>query len=318
MQRNHFDLVIPVGYAMTSAMARHKVEIQTLTHLEVADFEHVQAAADKNATHELAESLSVPVPLTCAPDSSDGAINSAADLELPIVIKFPRETPGSPVWYARTRVEFASLYRAACATRRHDSPLPLIQEYIPGFGVGFFALYQHGECKRIFMHKRIREVPPSGGMSCCAESFFDSRLEDYGRRLLDQLHWHGVAMVEFRYDLRDDDYKLIEINPKFWGSLDLALAAGVDFPWFLCQIAQGKILSFCQDYNRNLRYHWPLLEMRHTLTKPSSCLSVIGDLLRPDVRSNLWWSDPLPNLLEPFERAHSKLKRRFSSPYQRE
>ena len=94
-------------------------------------------------------------------------------------------------------------------------PETVLQEYIPGHGCGLFATYQNGACKRVFMHRRVREYPATGGVSSCAESFYDARLEFYGTRMLDALHWHGVAMVEFRRDARDGEYKLMEINPKF-------------------------------------------------------------------------------------------------------
>jgi predicted ATP-grasp superfamily ATP-dependent carboligase len=78
------------------------------------------------------------------------------------------------------------------------------------------------------MHRRIREYPITGGASTAAESFYDPALRDLRLTLLRALNWHGVAMVEFKKDQRDGTHKLI--NAKFWGSLDLAIAAGVDFP----------------------------------------------------------------------------------------
>lgn len=67
------------------------------------------------------------------------------------------------------------------------------------------------------MHKRMREYPITGGSSTAAESMYDPELRDLGLTLLKALDWHGVAMVEFKKDSRDGKYKLMEINPKFWG-----------------------------------------------------------------------------------------------------
>jgi len=298
-----FDLVMPIGYTSTAVMALHKDDILPFTRLEIPNYDIVRLAADKHYVHNLAVGMGVPVPRTEFPRSPTEAVLLSAALSWPVVIKFPHEAPGQPVYYARTQAEFLDLYQALSARRNiNDDPLPLIQEFVPGFGAGFFALYQEGICKRIFMHKRIREIPPSGGMSCCAESFHDPKLKYYGMRLLDQIGWHGAVMAEFRYDQRDGDFKLIEINPKLWGSLDLALAAGVDFPYDLCQIARGHTLIYSEQYDRNKRYHWPLTDMQHAFMRPSSLLSVLADLLRPGVDSNVWWSDLKPNLLEPLSR----------------
>jgi predicted ATP-grasp superfamily ATP-dependent carboligase len=149
------------------------------------------------------------------------------------------------------------------------------------------------------MHRRIREYPPTGGASCCAQSFYDPKLMDYGVRLLDRLNWHGVAMVEFRYDTRDHDYKILEVNPKFWGSLDLALASGVDFPYYVCQMANGESIEYSEDYDRSLRFHWPFSgELQLCCVNPRSSWAVLTDCLDPRVRSNLWLSDWRPNVRE--------------------
>ena len=117
-------------------------------------------------------------------------------------------------------------------------------------------------------------------------------------------------MVEFRYDVRDNNYKLLEINPKFWGSLDLALAAGVDFPLGLLQMARGGQLDYSEDYRRELRYHWPLSgEVQHVIQRPSSLMPVLLDLLNPRVRSNIWLSDPRPNVQEAVSLFHSSWRR---------
>ena len=76
--------------------------------------------------------------------------------------------------------------------------VPILQEYIDGDGVGFFAVYKQGDLVSYFMHKRIREDPPSGGTSTCAVSINDHLLMLAGKKILDELKWHGVAMVEFK------------------------------------------------------------------------------------------------------------------------
>ena len=129
--------------------------------------------------------------------------------------------------------------------------------------------------------------------------------------MLDALQWHGVAMVEFRRDSRDGDYKLIEVNPKFWGSLDLALAADADFPGDLCRMALGEDLPFTDVYQRNLRFQWPLSthgDLFHLWMRPASFINVMGDLLNPRVKSNVSWTDPGPNFQELGELASTFLR----------
>ena len=299
VRERNFDLIIPVSYSMTLALAQRKDELLPYTRLEVAPEQCVAMAADKLQMTVLAQRLGVPAPRTV----SCSELEELAGLRFPVVIKPKRETPGRPpIRYARNPAELRILLEGSSNTAGDGGFADLIiQEYIPGHGCGLFATYQRGVCKRVFMHRRVREYPASGGVSSCAESFYDSKLADHGRRLLDELNWHGVAMVEFRYDSRDGEFKLMEINPKFWGSLDLALAAGADFPGDLCKMALGQTLTFSDHYERNLRFHWPFSgqgELFHLWTRPQSFFAVAFDYLNPRVKSNVWLSDLNPNMDE--------------------
>ncbi len=300
LRRHPHDLLLPVGYAATTALAQRRYELTELTKLEIADFDKIFSAADKRAVHRLALQLGVPVPNSYYPDTLNDVYDLLSQICFPVVVKPSRESAGITVRYASSGSELSGIYeRYYMKSRLSEKPLPMIQEFIPGCGCGFFAVYQDGVCKRIFMHRRVRENPPAGGASCCAESYYDEKLKEHGMRILDHLQWHGVAMVEFRHDARDNQYKLLEVNPKFWGSLDLALAAGVDFPLYLCEMAEGKQLAYSDHYRKKLRYHWPLSgEAQHVLARPRSTGSVLMDTLSLHVESNIWLSDLRPNWRE--------------------
>ncbi len=303
VKARHFDIVMPVSFAMTLALARQRDDIAPYSHVELMTSDAIERAANKVEMTELAGKIGVPAPKTFVPSDATGLETQARGLTFPVVLKPQKESPGrSPIRYAQNLPElrnFLSELRREKAYVNGDPPL--VQEFIPGYGCGFFASYQGGVCKRVFMHRRIREYPASGGISSCAESFYDAKLESYGRRMLDALEWHGVAMVEFRRDCRDGEYKLMEINPKFWGSLDLALAAGADFPGDLCQMALGRTLTFTDTYERGLRFQWPLAgygDLFHLWTRPASFLEVALDFLNPRVKSSICLSDLRPNIQE--------------------
>jgi predicted ATP-grasp superfamily ATP-dependent carboligase len=303
VQSGRFDVILPVSLAMTLAAARRREEFRSHTGLEIADAAKIERAADKHEMAQLAVRCGVPVPKTIRA-AEVGRLES--ELTFPVVIKAAAESHRRPpVRYAKSSSELRALLSGIERDRRPEHLNALIvQEFIPGYGCGFFATYQRGVCRRIFMHKRVREYPATGGVSTCAESFYDQELEQSGRKILDALDWHGVAMVEFRRDARDGRYKLIEVNPKFWGSLDLALAAGADFPGDLCRMAVGENLGFSGDYTRNLRFHWLLSghgDLFHLWTRPQSLASVLLDCLNPRVKSNVWLGDLRPNLTEAAE-----------------
>jgi predicted ATP-grasp superfamily ATP-dependent carboligase len=121
-----------------------------------------------------------------------------------------------------------------------------------------FALYDHGKAVAFFAHRRLREKPPSGGVSVLSESIpIDARLREIAQRILDHVGWHGVAMVEFKVAADGTPY-LMEVNARFWGSLQLAVDAGVDFPCLLYKVAVGERPDETNDYQIGIKSRWLL------------------------------------------------------------
>jgi len=277
--RQEIDLVLPVGYRASTVLSRHARRVREHARLLVADDSAMAVAADKRRTMALASQLGVPTPrMFETPD----AVSS-----FPVVVKGVRES--GRVRYVNSKEEMPDV-----------EPSEFIaQEYVPGQGFGFYALCNHGETRAIFMHRRLREFPVTGGASTAAESFRDPRLQDYGTRLLEALKWHGVAMVEFKLDARDGDFKLMEINPKFWGSLDLSIAAGVDFPWLAARMAIDGDIEPVLEYREDVKFHWLLPdEVLHVLARPSAIAAVLGACFDRRMGSNIWLSDLRPNLFQ--------------------
>jgi predicted ATP-grasp superfamily ATP-dependent carboligase len=149
------------------------------------------------------------------------------------------------------------------------------------------------------MHRRVREYPVTGGPSTTAESVRDPELEALGLRLLETLNWHGAAMVEFKKDSRDGEFTLLEVNPKFWGSLGLAIACGVDFPYLAARMAADGDVDAVSDYRLGVRFRWPLPDdVLHLLAKPRAVGSFLRDSIDRNVRSDISLRDPKPNLFQ--------------------
>ena len=116
----------------------------------------------------------------------------------------------------------------------------LEQEMVPGIGIGVECLYARGQLVWHFAHERLHEGT-GGGLG--SGSFYRKSviappaLLAAAKALLDELSWHGVAMVEFKYEPASGRYWLMEINPRLWESVALAIDAGVDFPYGLFCVA---------------------------------------------------------------------------------
>ena len=290
-----YHLVMPVGFKSYKACARHQDLIKKYTSLIITSNENIELASDKRRTNEFAEKLGVPVPKTFVPVSIEEV--EKLQLSFPCVVKAPFESGKNVVEYANNRGELISTFKAMCTKNNFKAPdLPIVQEYIVGGGYGFFAYYDNGVCKRSFSHHRIREYPVTGGASVCAESFRDPKLSEYGRKMLDALKWNGVAMVEFKKYNNDGVYKLMEINPKFWGSLELALQSGVEFDEMLIEKAAGNDIAVSDEFT-DTTFQWVLNgELFHGLERPSAIPKIISTLFYSKKDWRLF--DPLPNLYQ--------------------
>jgi predicted ATP-grasp superfamily ATP-dependent carboligase len=295
--------LIPVGSGAMAAADRLRDRLPAGVRVALPPPAALAAANDKAVTAALARSLGVRAPEERAVASSAEARVAWAELGAPLVLKSAREEGRKVLRYVRREAE---LDAAFAAVRHGASGGVLAQRWIEGEGFGFSALYWHGRRLRWFMHRRVREWPPSGGTSACAESVPEApALERAGSALLDALAWHGVAMVEFKGGLAEGALALIEINAKFWGSLDVALASGVDFPGDLAALLEGRALGPQAPVPR-VRFSWPLGgDLWHGLFRPASLPRVAWDALSPGVAHNLRLADPAPHLWEALQWARS-------------
>ncbi len=200
--------------------------------------EAYRVARDKAATARLAEELGVPAPKTWSPATADELVEVVAALPAGEFVVKPREGRGSAGLVYGERL-------AADEWRRRWEKFGalLVQSRIPpgGDAVGVSLLFDGGgRCCAAFAHKRLREYPVRGGPSTDRESIAlpEPLLAD-SRRMLEHLGWRGVAMCEWKHDPRSGRYQLLEINPRFWGSLELAVRAGVNFPVLYAEAASG-------------------------------------------------------------------------------
>jgi predicted ATP-grasp superfamily ATP-dependent carboligase len=290
LKKEKVDVLLPIGYQATALFSKHEALFSKYTKIPIAQQESVRIAGNKDETLQLAEQLGIRIPQFYR--SIDEIDN------FPIVMK-GIEGAGQ-VRYANTR--------SALSQQPFDRLI--MQEYIPGEGYGFFALYNHGKLRAFFMHRRIREYPITGGPSTAAESTYVPKIKALGMKLLDALNWHGVAMVEFKKDARDGEFTLMEINPKFWGSLDLAIASGVDFPYLAVKMAMDGDIQPVHSYLVGNRFQWLLPdELLHLTASPQSFGNVLCDFVNSHCKNNVILPDMKPNIYQLFYSAWELLSR---------
>lgn len=257
--QRQFSLVIPVT-EITSQLLLMRAEELPEVRLPFASFTKVMSLADKHQLLLQARESGVPAPAFTY-HANAGEVQPES-LSYPCVIKPCLSRIFTPDGWISTSVkvvESPAEFARALASAPYLQEYPLmVQEFIPGTGAGVFCLYNHGKAVTFFAHRRLREKPPQGGVSVLCESIaVDPQLESYARRLLDHVGWHGVAMVEFRVDPTGKPF-LMEVNTRFWGSLQLSIDAGVDFPRLLMEQELEMASQIPTAYTIGQRLRWVL------------------------------------------------------------
>jgi predicted ATP-grasp superfamily ATP-dependent carboligase len=319
------DVLLPVTDAAVEALLEHRQTLPAQATLPLPDLTSYRRASDKLQTLGLARAAGLTVPETVV-------LATPADWEhlpdagfFPAVVKphssvVPANAPGSGkrkmgVSYA----ESPAACRAALATLPPEAFPVLLQRRVRGPGEGLFLLRWNGHVVAAFAHRRLREKPPAGGVSVYRESIdAPPDLVAAGTRLAELLDWRGVAMVECKRDLATGRYVFMEVNGRLWGSLQLAIDAGVDFPALLVACALGHPVAPVNGYRVGVRSRWFWGDVDHLylrLTRSAQALHLDGapaaahsrlgatrEFLRFGGaldREEIWrWRDPAPFIVE--------------------
>lgn len=327
-----FAALLPVSEAALVATQSIRAQLPAGLLLLMPRAEHLRYTLSKFHLNQAAGQLAVPIPKTAF--IFDGELGSAwelgglAALRYPLIVKTDNHLlPSGEYQRGRTLlVHEPAQTTAALLACREAGGAVIVQEHIPGRGAGAFVLRAHGRTLLRFAHRRLHEVPYTGGVSSLRASIHDPDLLALAERLLGGLSYDGVAMVEFRVDEAGRPF-LMEINGRLWGSLALALHAGVDFPLAMVRAAKwsttltqgtaaaaaAEKLAAPPDYPDGLRcrnvFPGELHYLRSVLGAPPGELGLLAKatavaeflllFLDPRVRYDyLWWQDPLPGVIQ--------------------
>lgn len=250
--------LLPITEATTYVVLRYRDELPPAVTVPFPPEASVEKLADKNQLFEFAAEKGIPIPDTIQCGNRQEGLAAVAQIDdFPIVLKPFKSKIWNTDGILSTRVLIAhNVTEAESLLNTHgffEYPFT-IQSFIEGVGQGVFALFNHGQPVCYFSHRRLREKPPGGGVSVLSESApLDAQLKNSAEKLLVGAGWHGVAMVEFRVSPTGAGY-LMEVNPRFWGSLQLAIDSGIDFPWLLYLISTGQQVPQVQWVRRRVRW----------------------------------------------------------------
>lgn len=286
----------------------------------------LKLANDKWEVISLCKSLGIPAAESYAPSSFDDVNIIAEKVEYPVVIKTRKSNSGKGVFIVRDRNSLVEqFFDVVCRFSLRPEKYPIIQEYLGNEIIGVCMLYYKGMFIAATAEAYLRcKETNRFGTSVYRISIQVPEVIDQCRVVADYLSWNGVIQFDLIADKKTGRYKIIEINPRFWGGLNLSIASGVDFPYLLYELAVSGKTSFINKVNKvGTAAHWVLGELLGILNLIKSNnsftykLSYLAEILSTSYKGtldDLRFSDPLPFIMEAFDYLRKYIKTGSTNP----
>jgi len=223
-KEKEYDILLPFGNTSYFAFSKHHESISGNARFMVTDYETFKIAHDKYRTAKFCDLIGVKTPRIFTEYSHNDVVSLSKELRYPVVIKAKSGTGVHlGLRYANNGEELLRYYDEISSFRSDTGASnfedPLIEEFIPGFIHDACALSCNGKVVNVLTQRREMMYPIYGGVGAVNVTTHNPEVSRLARTLLEALNWHGPAQIEFKFDERDRTYKLIEMNPKLWGTL---------------------------------------------------------------------------------------------------
>jgi len=312
-------LLYPTRDETVAALARYRPLLTGWFRVPTPEWSTMQWVWDKRNTYRLASELGISTPRTWCPRT----LSELEQLEVdpPVAIKpaikehFIYATKAK-AWRANSRAELRELFQRAAAQVGPGEIM--IQDLIPGDGeqqFAYCAFFKDGRAMGSMVVRRRRQHPPEfGRASTFVETIELPILETLSERFLRAINYYGLVELEYKFDSRDEQYKLLDVNGRTWGYHTLGSGAGVDFPYLLFADQMGDSV---EPRRGRAGVSW----IRLVTDLPTGILEALAgrldwrDYLRSlknfHVEAVFNREDPLPGLMELLLIPYLSLKRGF-------
>ena len=309
--------IFPDSDKWASFLAKNQNILEKYYTYTTPKWDILKWSIDKRLTYQLAEEVGMHYPLTYYPGNRTDVLK--IDGAFPMILKPALHEKqdlfsGIRAWQVNNKEELFARYDIAYEST--DNSNILIQELIPGGADSQFsyaALCRDGKVLADACAARKRIRPPDFGVAVFVETILKPEIEIPARRWLEKNCYTGLVEMDFKYDSRDDQYKLLDVNARAWGWIALGTSAGVNFPLLMWRLIQGENNEFVRAR--------PGVRWVRTIFDLSSAIQLIrkGELsiweyvasLKGANHQTLASNDPLPALVECLTLLSSVLKKVF-------
>jgi len=236
IEKHDIDLVMPIWEVGIKTLITHRDKILFKERLglmpSLFDF---NTAINKGLLSAHLDAFNIPNPKSVLVESIH-QLDNVDTLQFPILIK-PLEGfgGGHGIRKFNTKVDVESYM----VEKNIDYKL-IVQEYIEGYDIDCSVLCKEGNILAFTIQKGnmidASEFAPQIGL----DFLYEHDLYKVVEKLMESLHWSGVAHIDMRYDKNDNQFKVIEVNPRFWMSLNASQIAGINFTELYCRASLNE------------------------------------------------------------------------------
>jgi D-aspartate ligase len=299
-------LLIPCGDGEAKLIASNIDMLRSTFRVESCDWERLRTLCDKQMLAQSAAAAGIAAPRAYRLRSEADA--ASLDIAFPVVLKPAMRTARNAftqakAWQADSREDLIALYLEAAKLVGYENVV--VQELIPGGGeaqLSYAALWHRGKPVAEIVAQRTRQYPVDFSYtSTFVEVVANDKVKAAATALLRAIAFEGMVEVEFKFDARDQQYKVLDVNPRAWAWLALCEAAGLDIAPMMSNVAAGTTVPTAQVRTGHAWMHVArdVVAAGHLMARGRiGFADYLRSLRQKLVFASFAWDDPLPGLIE--------------------
>jgi predicted ATP-grasp superfamily ATP-dependent carboligase len=313
------NVLIPV-FEETFLISKYYEHISKYVSTVVPSYDQILLAHNKDKWETVAKKLKLCVPETFNVNELRQNLSLINDLPFPILIK-PKQGGGG--WGISQANNLREIKKVLSQEDYFDQPWDrfYLQRKISGDTHCVAMLFNKGSFRAKISYKQLREFPVGNGQATLRISIDSSRAENDFQNFLEHVSWHGICQADFIIEESTGIPFLIDINPRFWGSLAQGIASGVDFPYLYYKIAVDGDVKPVTGFKTDVMTRWVGGDLRAFLPlfrKAPDKMRFVHDYLFPGRGKILYddfsLQDPFPFFTWCFDALLRVAKNRSFSP----
>ncbi|TDU34497.1 ATP-grasp domain-containing protein [Gelidibacter sediminis] len=228
IKTHQIDMIMPIFENGIETIIKYRNYLKTNKVCLLPSFKNFEIAKNKwlLSKHLLGNDIPSPRTILYSPQHTF----NLEQFTFPIILKPILETGGGDGVYF---FENSEAFQSHVLKTKIISD-QIVQEYVKGYDIGCSVLCENGKILAFTIQKGTMLNSNPFRPLLGVKFVFEDDLYKTVEKLMKSLHWSGVAHIDLKYDAENKMFKVIEINPRFWGSLDASLMAGVNFPYLYC------------------------------------------------------------------------------------